>query len=83
MILQRQPRRLVIGDDLFGGPDWKTMVPAAVAAKARESGAVPLLRDSEGTPIKRNFVHVDDLVSAILLALVLGVVSFGKGRDHS
>lgn len=60
---------LSFGDDLFGGPDWKTMVPAEVAEAARRSGAIPLLTDAAGMPIKRNFVHVHDLVSAILLAL--------------
>jgi UDP-glucose 4-epimerase len=60
---------LSFGDDLFGGPDWKTMVPPDVAEQARRSGAVPLLRDAAGKPLKRNFVHVDDLVSAVLLAL--------------
>jgi UDP-glucose 4-epimerase len=61
---------LSFGDDLFGGPDWKTMVPPDTAAAARQSGAIPLLTDAEGKPVKRNFVHVDDLISAILLALV-------------
>jgi nucleoside-diphosphate-sugar epimerase len=61
---------LSFGDDLFGGPDWKTMVTPEAAEQARESGAVPLLTDAQGKPIKRNFVHVEDLVSAILLALV-------------
>ncbi len=60
---------LSFGDDLFGGPDWKKMVPPDVAARARAQGAVPLLRDRQGKPVKRNFVHVDDLVAAILVAL--------------
>jgi nucleoside-diphosphate-sugar epimerase len=60
---------LSFGDDLFGGPDWKTMVPPDVAEKARREGAVPLLQEADGTPLKRNFVHVDDLVEAIVLAL--------------
>ena len=30
---------------------------------------MPLLRDADGRPLKRNFVHVDDLVSAILAAI--------------
>jgi UDP-glucose 4-epimerase len=60
---------LSFGDDLFGGPDWKTMVPPDVAAKSRQEGAVPLLQEEDGTPLKRNFVHVDDLVEAIVLAL--------------
>jgi UDP-glucose 4-epimerase len=60
---------LSFGEDIFGGPDWKTMVPPEVAAKARQTGAIPLLQDAQGQPIKRNFVHVEDLVSAIILAL--------------
>jgi UDP-glucose 4-epimerase len=61
---------LSFGDDLFGGPDWKTMVPPDVAAQSRADGAVPLLQEEDGTPLKRNFVHVDDLVEAIVAALV-------------
>jgi UDP-glucose 4-epimerase len=60
---------LSFGDDLFGGPDWRAMVPPETAVRARAEGAVPLLRDADGRPLKRNFVHVDDLVSAILVAL--------------
>lgn len=60
---------LSFGDDLFGGPDWKTMVPPTVAERCRLEGTIPLLRDADGNPLKRNFVHVDDLVEAILLAL--------------
>ncbi len=56
-------------DDLFGGPDWKTMVTPEVLAESRRTGAIPLLVETDGTPVKRNFVHVDDLVEAILLAL--------------
>jgi len=59
---------LSFGDDLFGGPDWKTMVSAADASRARREGLVPLLRDADGHPLKRNFVHVDDLATAILSA---------------
>jgi nucleoside-diphosphate-sugar epimerase len=60
---------LSFGDDLFGGPDWKTMVPPDVAETCRRNGTIPLLNDADGNPLKRNFVHVDDLISAILLAL--------------
>jgi nucleoside-diphosphate-sugar epimerase len=60
---------LSFGDDVFGGPDWKTMVPASVAVRCRAEGTVPRLLDADGRPLKRNFVHVDDLVSAILAAL--------------
>jgi nucleoside-diphosphate-sugar epimerase len=60
---------LSFGDDVFGGPDWKTLVPQADAGRYARDGTVPLLRDADGRPLKRNFVHVDDLVSAILAAL--------------
>jgi len=60
---------LSFGDDVFGGPDWKTMVLKADADRYRQQGTIPLLRDADGNPLKRNFVHVDDLASAILAAL--------------
>jgi UDP-glucose 4-epimerase len=60
---------LSFGDDVFGAPDWKTLVAPEVAARARAEQAVPLLRDADGEPLRRNFVHVDDLVAAILIAL--------------
>jgi UDP-glucose 4-epimerase len=60
---------LSFGEDLFGGPDWKTLVPHADAQRYYAAGTVPLLRDAHGRPLKRNFVHVDDLVSAIVAAL--------------
>jgi len=60
---------LSFGDDVFGGPDWKTMVPEADAKRYAASGTVPLLRDADGRPLRRNFVHVDDLVAAILAAI--------------
>jgi nucleoside-diphosphate-sugar epimerase len=60
---------LSFGDDVFGGPDWKTMVTAEEAEACRRSGAVPLLLANDGAPAERNFVHVDDLVEAIVVAL--------------
>jgi len=39
------------------------------AAEYVRSGAIPVMLDPAGKPVKRNFVHVDDLVSAILLSL--------------
>ena len=57
------------GDDVFGGPVWKDLVPPADAARHRATGTIPRMLDADGRPMKRNFVHVDDLVSAILAAL--------------
>lgn len=60
---------LSFGDDVFGGPDWKTFFAPSEARRYAEAGTVPLLRDADGRPLKRNFVHVSDLVSAILAAI--------------
>jgi UDP-glucose 4-epimerase len=60
---------LSFDDDVFGGPDWKTLVPPDVGDQCRRDGTVPLLRDAEGRPMKRNFVHVEDLVDAIMAVL--------------
>ncbi len=48
---------------------WKDEVPAAEAKANHETGTVPLLLDADQRPLKRNFVHVDDLASAILAAI--------------
>jgi nucleoside-diphosphate-sugar epimerase len=60
---------LSFGDDVFGGPVWKDEVPPGDAEGHRARGAVPLLLDAGGKPLDRNFVHVDDLVSAIFAAI--------------
>ena len=60
---------LSFGEDVFGGPRWRDLVGLEQAEKYVESGTVPLMLDPEGKPVKRNFVHVSDLISAMLLAL--------------
>jgi UDP-glucose 4-epimerase len=61
--------QLSFGDDVFGGPRWRDLVGAARADEYVAARAVPVMLDPDGRPVKRNFVHVDDLVAAILLAL--------------
>jgi UDP-glucose 4-epimerase len=61
--------QLSFGDDVFGGPRWRDLVGPAAADDYVKSGAVPLMLDPDGRPVKRNFVHVDDLISAILCAI--------------
>lgn len=61
--------QLSFGEDVFGGPRWCDLVGPQRAAEYLQSKAVPVMLDPAGTPIKRNFVHVDDLVSAIILAI--------------
>jgi nucleoside-diphosphate-sugar epimerase len=60
---------LSFGEDVFGGPRWRDLVGAGQADGYCRNGSVPLMLDREGKPVKRNFVHVSDLVNAILLAL--------------
>lgn len=60
---------LSFGDDVFGGPRWRDLVTEQEAHDHVRTGAIPVMLDPEGRPVKRNFVHVHDLVEAILLAL--------------
>ena len=46
-----------------------SLVGTAWADEYVRTQTIPVMLDPEGKPVKRNFVHVQDLVSAILLAL--------------
>jgi len=61
--------QLSFGEDVFGGPRWRDFVGTEKAAEYVTTGTVPLMLDSDGVPVKRNFVHVDDLVDTILAAI--------------
>ena len=61
--------QLSFGDDVFGGPRWRDLVGAERAEAYLAKNTVPVMMGGDGRPIKRNFVHVQDLVSAILLAI--------------
>jgi UDP-glucose 4-epimerase len=60
---------LSFGEDVFGGPRWADLVAPEQSADCAAKGTVPVMLDAEGIPVKRNFVHVDDLVEAIFCAL--------------
>jgi UDP-glucose 4-epimerase len=60
---------LSFGDDVFGGPRWRELVGEAQADEFRRTQTIPILLDPSGDPVRRNFVHVNDLVRAILIAL--------------
>lgn len=60
---------LSFGKDVFGGPHWRELVGAIKADEYMRGNAVPLMVDPDGQPVKRNFVHVSDLVESMLIAL--------------
>jgi len=61
--------QLSFGEDVFGGPRWRDLVGAQQADEYQRTQTIPIMLDPDGRPVKRNFVHVDDLVSALLLVI--------------
>jgi nucleoside-diphosphate-sugar epimerase len=61
--------QLSFGEDVFGGPRWREIVGPAKAEEYVRTRTVPIMLDPEGRPVKRNFVHVQDLVDAIIQAI--------------
>ena len=60
---------LSFGDDQFGGPAWTDYISDADRNRYAAENRAPLVLDTDGKPLKRNFIHVDDLVEAMLLSL--------------
>jgi nucleoside-diphosphate-sugar epimerase len=60
---------LSFGEDVFGGPRWRDIVGPAQADEYVKTQTVPIMVDPAGKPVKRNFVHVEDLVGAICCAI--------------
>lgn len=60
---------LSFGEDVFGGPRWRDLVGEAQAAKYERTQTVPVMLDADGKPMQRNFVHLDDLIEAIVCTL--------------
>jgi nucleoside-diphosphate-sugar epimerase len=61
--------QLSFGEDVFGGPRWRDLVGARQAGAYAADGTIPVMLDDRGRPVKRNFVHVNDLADAILCAI--------------
>jgi nucleoside-diphosphate-sugar epimerase len=61
--------QLSFGEDVFGGPRWRDVVGSEKADRYVETQTIPVMLDANGKPVQRNFVHVDDLVSAMLCAI--------------
>ena len=60
---------LSFGPDQFGGPSWDDYVSPADRAAHHRDNRAPLIIAADGQPLKRNFVHVDDLAEAMVMAL--------------
>lgn len=60
---------LSFGPDVFGGPRWRDLVGTDKADGYAADGTIPVMLDPDGKPVQRNFVHVEDLVDAILAAM--------------
>ncbi|MCG6902354.1 MAG: NAD(P)-dependent oxidoreductase [Rhodobacter sp.] len=61
---------LSFGPDQFGGPAWRDLMKPQDLDRARSESMVPLMLGADGAPLQRNFIHVDDVVSALMIALV-------------
>lgn len=70
-IMEKDDFRYVLsfGDDQFGGPAWETLISAAERRMYVANRNIPLLIDAKGQPLRRNFVHVSDLVEAMLAVI--------------
>ncbi len=60
---------LSFGSDVFGGPVWRDLLGPDLADRYIAEKRVPVLLDASGASLKRNFVHLDDLVDAIIKAI--------------
>lgn len=61
--------QLSFGDDVFGGPRWRDLVGSELADQYVATNTIPVMLDPQGQPVQRNFVHVNDLVAAIMMAI--------------
>src|SRR4051812_32539372 len=60
---------LSFGEDVFGGPSWRDIVGPEEADVYIRERTIPVMLDASGEPMRRNFVHLNDLVDALLVAL--------------
>jgi len=62
-------KHLTFGKQVFGVPVWHKMIKAQTALEYQKVNIIPLMLDANGNPMKRNIVHLNDLVSAICISL--------------
>lgn len=58
-----------LGEEQFGGPPWSSLVGPRRHEELSKGGYFPVMRDARGGYLKRSFIHVDDLVRAILSSI--------------
>jgi nucleoside-diphosphate-sugar epimerase len=61
--------QLSFAEDVFGGPRWRDLVGAEQADKFVATDTIPIMIGADGRAVKRNFVHIQDLINAILHAV--------------
>jgi len=61
--------QLSFGEDVFGGPRWRDLVGEDKADNYIHAKTVPVMLDANGEPMQRNYVHLNDLIDAILKAI--------------
>jgi UDP-glucose 4-epimerase len=61
--------QLSFGEDVFGAPRWRDLVGPERADEYMRRRTIPVMLDAEGKPMRRNVVHLDDLIDALLLAI--------------
>ena len=76
-IMEKDDFRYVLsfGDDQFGGPAWETLISPAERRMYAQIRNVPVLIDAAGAPLRRNFVHVSDLVEAMSVQAIMAECS--------
>lgn len=60
---------IAFGGSQFGGPPWDTLIPPDEHRRFDAENRVPLMHDADGLPLRRGFVHVSDLVEAMIAAI--------------
>jgi len=70
-IMEKDDFRYVMtfGPEQFGGPLWSSLLSQTQIDQYASGKVAPILLDSDGASLRRNFIHVNDVVSAILCAL--------------
>ncbi|WP_051254377.1 NAD-dependent epimerase/dehydratase family protein [Arenibacter latericius] len=62
-------RHLSFRKQVFGVPEWHKMVKSQTAEEYEKEHNIPLVLSADGNPMRRNMVHLKDLVAAIQIAL--------------